>query len=107
MLTEVGFVADINSDDSALREVCLPHAKRFSACFRTFITANPDFKQIETLVFQWLEIALVVLRVPVAPPLVCIEEKSEAVQVVSVPQGQYALRGPNKIVVLRWRKVGS
>ena len=101
----MSFVVDINSNDLAFTEVCLSHAMRFSAYVGVFVAANTDFKHIQTLAFQRLEIALVMLRVPVAPPLVCTEEKSEAVQVISVPPAQYSLRDPNKITVLGWREI--
>jgi hypothetical protein len=51
MLTEVSFVADINSDELAFTELCLPHAKRFSAFVKVVVAANTDFKHIQTLSF--------------------------------------------------------
>ena len=76
---------DIDSDDSAITKIRLPHPKRFGAHVRLFVAADTDFKYNQRFVFEGLEITLVMLRVPVPSPLVRAEANGETVQVISVP----------------------
>ena len=84
MFAKLSFIAEINSNDLAVAEVSLPHAKRLTTVVRVFIATDANFKELELLVPQWLEVALIVLGVPVHLPFISMKDTGELIEIVSI-----------------------
>src|SRR5207248_2335619 len=71
-------VLDVQPDDLCVGEEVLPHAQGGTTPASARVAADSDFEQDNALVPQWLEQALVMLRIPVvAADLVAAEVLAE------------------------------
>ena len=64
------FVLNIDAEDIAFGEKCLPHAQRCATAQRVIPATDTDLEKIDVTVAQWKEMVMVMLGVKMAAPFV-------------------------------------